>query len=176
KRGYAGFTHPRALKILYAFIKTHYSGYIQGFVHALNKVMTHRIRTNFSQLLEYAGGLEGVGTKLRSFDQSFSPDAEDGKEFVRLKFVLDKDLTQQKSYTALIARKNEEGRALLDTGMNYLQGMHTSLTAISRETAFVNAASSLISGIEKTLSRSVHAFFIVLKLIRYTMAMEKGIF
>jgi hypothetical protein len=174
KKGYAEFTHPRSLKILNAFIRAHYYNYIQGLVHSLNKVMSHRVRTSFSQLLVYAGGIESVGTKLRAFDQSFSPDAEDGKTMVRLKFVLDKELSQQRSYVAFITKKNEEAKSLLDNGINYLQGIHISLSAIAKDAAFVNDAALRIPGTEKLLNRSIHALFTVSKLIRYTIASEKG--
>jgi hypothetical protein len=174
KKGYAGFTHPRSLKILSAFIKVHYYNYIQGLVHSLNKVMSHRIRASFSQLLVYAGGIENVGTKLRAFDQGFSPDGEDGKTMIRLKFVLDKELSQQRSYVAFITKKNEEAKALLDSGSNYIQGIYNSLSAIEKDTAFVSDAAARIPGIEKILSRSVHALFTVSKLIRYIVASEKG--
>jgi hypothetical protein len=174
KKGYAEFTHPRSLKILNTFIKMHYYNYIQGLVHSLNKVMSHRIRTSFSQLLVYAGGIESVGTKLRAFDQSFSPDAEDGKTMIRLKFILDKELSQQRSYVAFITKKNEDAKSLLDNGSNYIQGIYISLSAIAKDTAFVNDAAQRIPGTEKLLNRSIHALFTVSKLIRYSVASEKG--
>jgi hypothetical protein len=174
KKGYAEFAYPNSLKILNTFIKTHYYDYIQGLIHSLNKVMAHRIRKNFSQLLVHAGSIESVGTKLRNFDLSFSPDAEDGKQFVRLKFVLDKELSQQKSYATLITRKNEESKSLLDSGINAIQGINVSLSAIQKDTAFLGDAASRMPEIEKVIGRAVEALFSAAKLIRYSMATEKG--
>ncbi|MDR3201154.1 MAG: hypothetical protein LBT68_06800 [Spirochaetales bacterium] len=172
KKGYAGFAFPRSLKILNAFIKTHYRDYIQGLIYSLNKVMSHRIRDSFSQLLIYAGGIESVGTKLKDFDLSFSPDAEDGKTLIRLKFLLDKDLSQQKAYISLITKKNEEAKTLLDAGLNYLLGIHSSLSSIEKDMAFINDAAARIPGIGKIIERSVHSLFTTTKLIRYAMSTE----
>ncbi|MDR1931721.1 MAG: DUF5312 family protein [Spirochaetales bacterium] len=176
RKGYSGFSFPRSLKILNTFIKTHYYNYIQGLIHSLNKVMSHRVRTSFSQLLVYAGGIESVGTKLKNFDLSFSPDAEDGKMLVRLKFIVDKELSQQKAYIALIRKKNEEAKSLLDNGLNYASGIYNSLSAIEKDSAFVSDAAAHIQGIQKTLKRSVRSLFIVTKLIRYVMTTETGSF
>ncbi|MDR1317779.1 MAG: DUF5312 family protein [Spirochaetales bacterium] len=174
KKGYAEFSFPGSLKILNAFIRTHYYAYIQGLIHSLNKVMAHRIRSSFSQLLVHAGSIENIGTKLKNFDLSFSPDAEDGKQFIRLKFVLDKELSQQKSYVQLVTRKNEEMKSLLDSGIAILQGIYVSLSAIRKDTAFISDAATRIPGIEKIIDRSVDALFKAGKLIRYSMLTEKG--
>jgi hypothetical protein len=173
KKGYAEFTYPHSLKILNTFIKTHYYAYIQGLVHSLNKVMAHRVRSSFSQLLVHAGAIENVGTKLKNFDLSFSPDAEDGKQFIRLKFVLDKELSQQKSYVQLVTKKNEELKGLLDSGISTLQGIYASLSAIRKDTAFIGDAATRIPGIGKLIDRSVDALFKAVKLIRYSMSTEK---
>ncbi|MDR1179150.1 MAG: hypothetical protein LBK44_01490 [Spirochaetales bacterium] len=174
KKGYAEFSFPGSLKILNAFIRTHYYAYMQGLIHSLNKVMAHRIRSSFSQLLVHAGSIENIGTKLRNFDLSFSPDAEDGKQFIRLKFVLDKELSQQKSYVQLVTRKNDEMKSLLDSGIAILQGIYVSLSAIRKDSAFISDAATRIPGIEKIIDRSVDALFKAGKLIRYSMLTEKG--
>jgi hypothetical protein len=174
KKGYAEFAYPQSLKILNAFIKTHYYAYIQSLAHSLNKVMAHRIRSSFSQLLVHAGSIENVGTKLRNFDLSFSPDAEDGKQFIRLKFVLDKELSQQKSYVQLVTKKNEEMKSLLDSGIASLHGIYASLAAIRKDAAFISDAATRIPGIGKLIDRSIDALFMMGKLLRYCMSTEKG--
>ncbi|MDR1626989.1 MAG: DUF5312 family protein [Spirochaetia bacterium] len=174
KKGYAEFTYPQSLKILNMVIKTHYHAYIQSLVHSLNKVMAHRVRSSFSQLLVHAGAIENIATKLKNFDLSFSPDAEDGKQFVRLKFILDKELSQQKSYVQLVTKKNEELKSLLDSGVGTLQGIYASLAAIRKDAAFISDAATRVPGIEKLIDRSMDALFKAVQLIRYCMSTEKG--
>jgi hypothetical protein len=174
RKGYAEFTYSQSLKILNTFIKMHYYAYIQGLAHSLNKVMAHRIRSSFSQLLVHAGSLETIATKLKNFDLSFSPDAEDGKLFIRLKFILDKELSQQKSYVQLVTKKNEEAKNLLDGGISVLQGMYVSFSVIRKDSSFMGDAAQRMPGIEKLIGRSADALLKVGKLLRYSVAIEKG--
>ena len=59
-------------------------------------------------------------------------------------------------------------------GLTYIAGIHTSLSAIEKDKAFVNDAAQRLPGIEKTLHKSVRALFVAVKLVRYVMAEETG--
>jgi hypothetical protein len=174
KAGYQGFSHNRSINILYNFIRLHYRGYIQNLVHLLNRVITNRLRESFSTILIQATGIEDVGNKIKEFDLSFSPDADDGKTLIRLKFGVDKDLSQQKLYRVLIAQKNKEATELLEKGLAHIEALVGGLSAIQKDGVFITESSKRIRGLEPLVQKSVKILILAGKTVRHLIALEQG--
>jgi hypothetical protein len=174
KAGYQGFSHNRSINILSNFIRFHYRGYIQALVHMLNRVITNRLRETFSTLLIHATGIEDAGNKIKEFDLSFSPDGDAGKTWIRLKFGVDKDVSQQKMYRTLIAQKNKEGTELLEKGLAHIEGLVNGLSAIQKDKVFITESSKRIRGLESLVQKSVQNLILAGKTVRHLIALEQG--
>ncbi len=174
KSGYPGFIHQRSLVILNNFIRVHYRGFIQSLVHLLNRAVTNRLRDNFSLVLIHASGIEDIGNKLREFDHSFSPDADDGRALIKMKFVIDRDQQQMKMYRALVAQKDREAKDLLEKGISHLDGLLGALAGMAKDQVFLSESAKKFRGIDTRLKQAVDALSSAVKVIRHLAAVERG--
>ncbi len=127
KLGLPTFRHVRSLNILYNYIQTVYRRVIRQRLTVIHRAVSGRNRDLSNELSFYTGGLEDVADKIAAFDESFSPESEEGKTFYRVRYSVEKDATQQRIYRSMVAQRERQSRALLDKGLEYLQGMLTVL-------------------------------------------------
>ena len=174
KTGNPGFIHQRSLVILNNFIRLHYRGFVQELVHVLNRAVTNRLRNNFSMILIHASGIEEVGNKLREYDLSFSPDADDGRTLIKMKFVLDRDVQQMKMYRTLIAQKDKEAKELLEKGISHLEGLLGGIEAMEKDQVFLTESTKKIRGLDTLVRRASEALSVAVKVVRHLAAVERG--
>lgn len=125
KLGLPTFRHVRSLNILFNYIQIVYRRVIRQRLTVIHRAVSGRNRDLSNELSFYTGGLEDVADKIIAFDESFSPESEEGKTFYRIRYSVEKDVTQQRIYRSMVAQRERQSRALLDKGLEYLQGMLT---------------------------------------------------
>ncbi len=174
KQGYPGFTHHRSLVVLYNFLRSVYTGYLQGTIHILNRSITNRVRDSVSMILVHASGIEELQTRISLFDASFAPDAEAGRNMIFMKMVLERDAKQQRAYRALIAEKDKEGKELLEKSLIHLESLLIGFRNIQSDKVFVRETARRFPSIEARIENCVTYLILGTKAIRYLIAMEKG--
>ncbi|TVR59168.1 MAG: hypothetical protein EA426_08670 [Spirochaetaceae bacterium] len=123
--GLPTFRYVKSLNVLYAFLLQHYRGTVHDLVRILQRNMPFRRREVGNDLVLHAAGLEDVLDTIREFDYSFSPESEEGKAFFRVRYSVEKDISQQRSYRNIVAQKDREAKALVEKGLEHLNGVES---------------------------------------------------
>lgn len=96
-------------------------------------VLSHN-RLMRDNMLQYASTLEDVSDRIRIFDNSLSPDSEEGKVFHKLRFSISKDVSQQKIFRKIVIQKDREAKNLAEAGIDAIAGLKRVLGEINKST------------------------------------------
>ena len=121
--GLPTFSHDRSANLLYNYIRQFYRGTIQELVQILSRGLLKTNRITLNRLLLHAASVEDLEDKLKSFDNSLSPDEEDGKLFQRIRHSLASDSTHQRLFRNLVVQKDKEVESLLEKGKEGFLGI-----------------------------------------------------
>ncbi|TVR03793.1 MAG: hypothetical protein EA403_06180 [Spirochaetaceae bacterium] len=127
KGGLPTFRYVRSVNILYNFLQIIFRRVIRPSISSIQRSIPARSREISNELSFFSAGLEDLGDKLHAFDESFSPDSDEGKTLFRVRYSMEKDATQQRIYRSIIAQRDKQARGMLDKGLEYLRGMQASL-------------------------------------------------
>jgi hypothetical protein len=122
--GLSYFSKIKSLTLLYNYIKKVYRAVVQDILQVVNDYFFARNKRNQHKLLNLASTLEELEDKIIHFDKALSPDEEDGKALMRLRYNIATDLTHQKIYRNLISEKDKEANGLVDKGIECLSGIN----------------------------------------------------
>ncbi len=134
KLGVSSFRNSEPLSLVYNFIECFYRGHIQSIVRILEKSVLSQNRLIRDNMLQYASTLEEISAKIRDFDDSLSPDSEEGKVFHRLRFSMAKEISQQKIFRKIVVQKDREAKNLGENGIEALSGLKRVLSEINKST------------------------------------------
>jgi hypothetical protein len=123
KIGLPVFTRIRSLTFLYNFLDIFYRLFIQETIQILSRGILQQNRLTLNRLLVYAGEAEETHDNIQMFDNSLSPDHDDGKLFQRLRFKLASNTSHQRLYRNLIAQKDKEVQTHLMKGKEAVAGI-----------------------------------------------------
>ncbi len=178
RMGLAYFSYLKSMPILYTFLIRNYRNVMQGSVEVLNSILTGRRRELQSRVILHAAALEELIDRIRQFDRSFSPDADDGKTFYRVRYTIESDLSQQRSYRTLLAQKDREARDILELGKDHIVGLQTAfregLGLLHPERELRGVQSSDPHPFAGTLDGHLDEIDRFLKLLREVMEIETG--
>ncbi|HUX13419.1 MAG TPA: DUF5312 family protein [Spirochaetia bacterium] len=182
KLGLPAVRYTKSLNILFNYIRLHYFGELHELVQGLSRIIPVRHRDEQSSMLNHATGLEDLMDKIHTFDLSFSPETDEGKSFMRMRVVLEKDPALQRTFRILMAQKDREARGLLDKGAEHIQGLQTVFGNLlkANEQAFSGRLSQLRGtqaenrDLNSMLSEYVETFVFLRKLLNQLIAMEEG--
>lgn len=135
KLGVSSFRNIKPLSLVYNFIECFYrGGVIQSIVRVLEKGVLSHNRLMRDNMLQYASTLEDVSDRIRIFDNSLSPDSEEGKVFHKLRFSISKDVSQQKIFRKIVIQKDREAKNLAEAGIDAIAGLKRVLGEINKST------------------------------------------
>ena len=135
KLGVSSFRNIEPLSLIYNFIECYYRGsVIQSIVRVLERGVLAQNRLMRDNMLQYASVIEDIAERIRDFDNSLSPDSEEGKVFHKLRFSMTKDISQQKVFKKIVVQKDREAKNLCEAGMDALTGLKRVLGEINRST------------------------------------------
>ena len=117
------FIHTRSVNLVYNYLINYYKEHMQDIVRILERSVIDQNRITRDRLLSHASNLEDLEDKILQFDQSLSNDAEDGKQFHRLRFTLASDPTHQKMFRTLVIQKDREVKSLIERAHESLSGL-----------------------------------------------------
>jgi hypothetical protein len=182
KLGLPTFKYVKSLNILYNFLRRNYRHSIQDFVAVVDKIIPVRFRDLQRRMRSSMADLSDLTDRIRDFDYTFSPETEDGKNFYRIRYSVEKDISQQKIYRMLVAQKDREAKQLLNRGRESLTSLETVLSDLKeqaseqiqeRYSSFdpVNPESIPF---KKAAEKEINSISIIKSLIDQLQAMEEG--
>ena len=124
KLGLAYFSKIKSLTLLYNYIKKVYKVIIQDILQVINDYFFSHNKRNQHKLLNFASTFEELEDKIVHFDKALSPEEEDGKALMRLRYNIASDLTHQKIYRNLVSEKDKDANALVEKGVECLTGIN----------------------------------------------------
>ena len=130
KLGVSAFSQIKALELVYNYIACFYKGYIQETIHLLERGVLSQNRLIRDSMLQYAATIEDTEIKIKEFDESLSPDSEDGKMFNKFRFSMAKDPIQQKMYRKIVIQKDREAKSLSELGLESISGIKKVFTEV----------------------------------------------
>jgi hypothetical protein len=131
KLGLPAIKNVAALNVLYQYIRGPYRRKLQEFVRVLGRMMPARQKELASSLARHSSGLLDVEEKAEHLDGGFSPDADSGKLFHRVRYAAESDPAQHRSYRNLVAQTDREIGALIDEGLGHLEGIRSVIQELS---------------------------------------------
>jgi len=172
KPGLPGFTHPKSLAVMNGVVRLHYRGVVRQVATKLARMVPGRHRETLGWLQIHAAGLEETEAKLKAFDFSFSPEYQDGKTFLRLKYAVEKQFSQHKFYRIFVARKDNEGNGIFTTGMFHLEGLLSGFSNLEEDGGFLEGLSRRSAGTAVQVRACVRVLSLARKTLRYLSMLE----
>jgi len=158
KLSVSAFSQIKALELVYNYIACFYKGYIQETIHLLERGVLSQNRLIRESMIQYAAMMEDTEEKIKKFDESLSPDSDDGKLFNKFRFSMAKDSIQQKMYRKIVIQKDREAKSLSELGIEAITGIkkvfkevlkskNTSIVEQLNQHLFINNEPTLIKEI-----------------------------
>jgi hypothetical protein len=94
-------------------------------------MMPTRRKGAANQIVGNSSGLQDVEESTVQLDRAFSPDADSGKLFHRIRYSAEKDPTQHRSFRNLMSQTDREINSLLDRGIEHIDGLRSVLLELS---------------------------------------------
>ncbi len=123
KLGVSPFSQIRGLELVYNYQACFFKGYIQETIRLLERGILSHNRLIRDSLMQYAAAVEDTEEKIKIFDESLSPDSDDGKLFNKYRFSMSKDPIQEKMYRKIVLHKDREAKSLSESGVESITGI-----------------------------------------------------
>jgi hypothetical protein len=182
RQGLPPIKHVAALNVLHQYVKYPFKRDLQEFLRVLSRMMPARQKGIANAIVEHSSGLQDVEEKAESLDQGFSPDADSGKIFHRVRYAADSDPVQHRSYRNLVTQTDREIGALIDAGLGHIDGIRSALQeiatavpdALRERYSLYDPTSPHQNALEWKLAEESGTLQKVHTLITQKMAMEEG--
>ncbi|TVR33512.1 MAG: hypothetical protein EA404_04635 [Spirochaetaceae bacterium] len=173
--GLPTFRHVRSLNILYNYIQIIYRRVFRQQLTLIHRTISSRHRDLSNELSFYAAGLEDVAGKITAFDETFSPDSDEGKSFYRVRHTMEKDLSQQRVYRSIVMQRDRQSRLLVEKGLEHLQGMLAVLSKLRTLQGGLKADDGEASAAAQALiERYASSLERITKLVRLILSAEEN--
>ena len=181
-QGLPPIKHVAALNVLHQYVKYPFKRDLQEFLRVLSRMMPARQKGIANAIVAHSSGLQDVEEKAESLDQGFSPDADSGKIFHRVRYAADSDPVQHRSYRNLVTQTDREIGALIDAGLGHIDGIRSALQeiaaavpdALRERYSLYDPTSPHQNALEWKLAEESATLQKVHTLITQKMAMEEG--
>lgn len=176
------FTHMSSLTTTFNFLRFVYRGRMQEMVRTLSRILPVRQRDSSSDLIAHVSGIEEALADIEDFDESFSPDSQDGKSYYRVRYQVEKDLTMQRSFRNIVGQRDREAGTIVDKATEHVTGLGRVFDTISRvltdqireRYAAADHRVNPLDGLDQLLEEQQEKIRQFLSLIRQVRAMEEG--
>jgi hypothetical protein len=182
KLGLPTFKYVKSINVLYNYLRRNFRHSLQDFIAILDKIIPVRFRDVQRRLRSTTADLSDLTDRIRDFDYSFSPETEDGKSFYRIRYSVEKDISQQKVYRMLVAQKDREAKQLLDRGIENLLKLENALKELKKHASRpiqerYSAYDPLTPGdvpFEKAVEQEIQSLESIRNLVYQLQAIEEG--
>lgn len=180
--GMPTFTHMRSLTITFNFLRFVYRGRMQEMVRTLSRILPVRQRDSSSDLIAHVSGVEEALADIEDFDESFSPDSQDGKSYYRVRYQVEKDVTMQRSFRNIVGQRDREASSIVDKATEHIAGLGRVFDTIERvltdqireRYAAADHRVNSLDGLDQLLEEQGLKIRRFESLIRQVRAMEEG--
>ena len=107
KIGVGYFTNIRSMELLLNYLVYYYNERIRHIIDLSTKTILAQDKITATNLMMQISTIDDAYVKIQEFDKSLSPDMEDGKLFLRLRYGLANDNAYLKMYKSFIIQKNK---------------------------------------------------------------------
>lgn len=176
------FLHLRSLATTFNFLRFMYRGKMQDMVRNLSRILPVRQRDSSSDLITHVSGIEEVLADIEDFDESFSPESDDGKAFYRVRYAVEKDASMQRSYRNLVQQRDRQASLLVDRALEHATGLmavfesvtHSLTDQVRERYADADPRTNPVDGLDHLLEEQREKLDRFDRLIRQIRAMEEG--
>ena len=130
-QGLPPIKHVAALNVLHQYAKHPFKRDLQEFLRVIGRMMPARQKEIANAIAAHSSGLQDVEEKTESLDQGFSPDADSGKIFHRVRYAAESDPVQHRSYRNLVTQTDREIGTLIDEGLAHIEGIRSALQELA---------------------------------------------
>lgn len=124
------FRYVRSLNAVYTFIVRIYRSAEQDLIRILGRLLQGRDRELQNDLMVHASAIEDVNDRIRAFDESFSPENDDGKTLMRLQSALERDPSGAKALRHYVLEKDRASREMIAYALEHFQGLAAVLSRV----------------------------------------------
>ena len=117
KIGVNYFHHVKTLEILYNYLEHYYNNKYRSMIDIVTRIIFSQDKITINSIMVQLSALDDAFIKIQDFDNSLSPDEEDGKLFLRLRYGLGNDTAYLKMYKSFIAEKNKTSKDIIDKSL-----------------------------------------------------------
>lgn len=180
--GLPEFRHVRSITTAFAFLRFVYRGRLQEMVRTLSRILPVRQRDSSSDLVLHVAGIEEALADIEDFDDSFSPDSDDGKSYYRVRYAVEKDVSMQRSFRNLIQQRDRLAASIVDSASEHIEGLILVFDSIQRgltdqvreRYAESDSRANAVDGLDRLLESGAASLGKYMRLIRQVRAMEEG--
>lgn len=131
RHGYGSLNVYRSLRMIRSFFDLHYANGLHPFLRILARILPKRSLESDADLSLLIAALEDTMEKLRLFDESFAPDKDEGRAFLRFRTAPERDPNQVAALRTLIDTKSLDARMIIEEFDRTIRVARRLVTAIS---------------------------------------------
>ena len=182
RAGLPSFTHIHSVTLALNFLRHVYRGRMQEMVRILSRILSVRQRDSSSDLVAHVSGTEEAWANLEDFDESFSPESDDGKAYLRIRYGVETDLSLHRSFRSVVGQRDREAGMLADAAAEHLRGLNAVFATVRRNLtdqireryAEADVRANRLNGLDQLLETYRGRLTLFERLMRQTRAMEEG--
>ncbi len=162
-----GFQHTETLGLLWALLSHHFTKRVQPFHQSLSRLVAPASKSSLAGLANVIEELSQLKSRIYQFDRSLHPDAEEGKEFQKLKYELASKPFGLKPFVQLVQNKDDQALELINRGQEGFQTLLTQFSGIrDRNVPALKAILGLpylLDGRQETVENGLDRMLVVLR-------------
>ncbi len=113
KMGIGYFTNIRSMELLYNYLIYYYNEGIRQIIDITTRTVLGQDKITATTLMMQISTIDDAYVKIQDFDKSLSPDMDDGKLFLRLRYGLGNDTAYLKMYKTFLTQKNKASKDII---------------------------------------------------------------
>ncbi|MCL2481624.1 MAG: DUF5312 domain-containing protein [Spirochaetaceae bacterium] len=113
KIGVGYFTNIRSMELLFNYLVYYYNEQVRSIIDLSTRTILSQDKITSTNLMMQISTIDDAYVKIQDFDKSLSPDMEDGKLFLRLRYGLANDTAYLKMYKTFIIQKNKTSEDII---------------------------------------------------------------
>ena len=115
--GVSYFYHVKTLEILFNYLDYYYNNRFRNLIDIITRNILTQDKITSNNVMVNLSTLDDAYIKIQDFDKSLSPDEEDGKLFLRLRYGIGNDNAYLKMYKTFISQKNKATTDIISKAM-----------------------------------------------------------
>jgi hypothetical protein len=113
------------MQVVQTYMVSVYHGGLLEFLRVMGRLLPGRTRRSGIDFAANIAALDDIADRVREFDRSFSPEADDGKTFYRFRHTSsERDAAQTSAFKALIKQKNRDATLILEKFNDQLRSLY----------------------------------------------------